>query len=295
MNKTTMGYGTMKKPLLFILYAYFACTFLSLPLRSQEQNQANQVAANDAKYDYYPLAFYDPRIRLKKVSFVRRHADNGKGEFLDVQIELESRVMSSHNYSIYVIAAHERDAQNDEERALVPYPSWRPYNPLAEKKILTFVNIMPVNIPVVEIWGEEEYKRKQEEVDKMISRGFTAEMPEPSFDEFMLYLTKNPQKALPFTLYGEEGPIREKMLVHNYVPQTEEERKNWKHETLKDHTYTMYSTKYKTTIISHHYTQYRPNFYTFNKVGILVFDPTKEKNNLILRRIIDIGKLKMAY
>jgi len=285
----------MKKLSIYTLIALFS--FSLQPAWSQNQ-QGEQVAARQNQNEpasYYPLAFYDPRIRLKKVSFVRRHADTGKGEFLDVQVELESRVLQAHNYSIYVIAVHERDAQNDEERALIPYPSWRPYNPQKEKRIVTFSNIMPVNIPAVEIWGEEELKRKQEEVDKMILRGFTAELGEPNFDEYIKYLSLNPGKALPFTLYGEEGPAKDKILVHNYIPQTPEEKQAWRHETLKEHTYTMYSSKYKTTIITHHYTQYRPNFYTFNKVGILIFDPTKEKNNLIIRRIIDLGNLKMSY
>jgi hypothetical protein len=259
-----------------------------------ENQGGNQVAANGNAEPYYPLAFYDPRIRLKKISFVRRHADTGKGEFLDVQIELQSRVAKAHNYSIYVIAVHERDAQNDDEISLVPYPSWRPYNPKKEKKIVTFSNIMPADVPPVEIWGEEELKKRQEEIDKMILRGYEADLGEPNFDEYMRYLSMNPGKALPFTLYGEEGPAKEKILVHNYTAQTEEERKVWRHETLKDHTYTMYSAKYQATIITHHFTKYRPNFYTFNKVGILIFDPTKEKNNLIMRKIIDIGDLKMS-
>lgn len=261
---------------------------------NNNQNQGNQVAANQ-KEPYYPLAFYDPKIRLKKVSFVRRHADTGKGEFLDVQIELQSRSRKPHNYSIYVIAVHERDGQNDDERKLVPYPSWRPYNPLAEKRVVTFSNLLPADVPPVEIWGEEELKKRQEHVDKMILRGYEAELGEPNFDEYMRYLSLNPGKALPFTLYGEEGPAKEKILVHNYTPQTQEEKEKWRHETLKDHTYTMYSAKYQTTIITHHYTQYRPDFYTFNKVGILIFDPAKEKNNLVLRRIIDIGDIKMTY
>ncbi|WCL50530.1 hypothetical protein [Leptospira sp. GIMC2001] len=244
---------------------------------------------------YYPLAYFDPRIKLKKVSFVRRHADTGKGEFLDVQIELESKVMQAHNYSIYVIAVHERDSQNDDERQLVPYPSWRPFNPKAIQKRVTFSNIMPANVPSKEIWGEETYNKRQEEVDKQILRGYNAEIGEPNFDEYMRYLTMNPGKALPFTLYGEEGPAKDKILVHNYTGQTPDEKKGWRHETLKDHTYTLYSNKYQSTIITHHYTQYRPNFLTFNKIGILIFDPNKEKNNLLVRRIVDIGDLKMTY
>lgn len=284
----------MKKPLTILSFALLSLIMQPVVYAQGAAEGGQQTAVVD-KEPYYPLAFYDPRIKLKKVSFVRRHADTGKGEFLDVQIELESKVLKANNYSVYVIAVYERDGQNDEEAAIVPYPSWRPYNPDKEKRIVTFSNIMPVNISPVEIWGEEELNRRQEEVDKMILRGYQAELGEPNFDEYMRYLSMNPAKALPFTLYGEEAPTKEKSLVHNYTGQTPEEKQAWRHETLKNHTYTMYSNKYQTTITSHHYTQYRPGFYTFNKVGILIFDPNKEKNNLLIRKIIDIGDLKMTY
>ncbi|NCN11516.1 MAG: hypothetical protein GW938_16895 [Leptospira sp.] len=288
----------MKKILIILTSILFTLPY-SRDSWAQNQGGAEGTGQNTAsvnnKEPYYPLAYYDPRIKLKKVSFVRRHADTGKGELLDVQIELESRTNKPNNYSIYVIAVNERDAQNDDERKLVPYPSWRPWNPKADKRIVTFSNIMPVNVEPKEIWGEEAFNKKQAEVDKMILRGYEAEMGEPNFDEYMRYLTENPAKALPFTLYGEEGPAKDKILVHNYTNQTAEEKKSFRHETLKDHSYTLYSNKYQSTIITHHYTEYRPNFKTFNKVGILVFDPNKEKNNLLIRRIIDIGDLKMTY
>jgi hypothetical protein len=284
----------MKKPLTILSFALLSLIMQPV-VYAQGVAEGGQQTAAVNKEPYYPLAFYDPRIKLKKVSFVRRHADTGKGEFLDVQIELESKVLKANNYSVYVIAVHERDGQNDEEIAVVPYPSWRPYNPDKLKRIVTFSNTMPVNLSPSEVWGEEEMKKKQEEVDKMILRGYNAELGEPNFDEYMRYLSMNPSQALPFTLYGEEAPAKEKTLVHNYTGQTPEEKEAWRHETLKNHTYTMYSNKYQTTIISHHYTQYRPGFYTFNKVGILIFDPSKEKNNLLIRKIIDIGDLKMTY
>jgi len=49
------------------------------------------------------------------------------------------------------------------------------------------------------------------------------------------------------------------------------------------------------TIITHHHTQFRPNFLTSNKIGILIFDPNKDKNNFLVRRIVDIGDLKRTY
>lgn len=246
-------------------------------------------------YDIYPLAIYDHRIRMKHVSFIRRHADTGRGEFLDVQIELESRVPEDHNYAIYVLAAYERDRVNDAERKLVPYPEWRKFDPLKEDRILYFTNVMPTPVTAKEVWGEELYNKKKSDIEKLHWKGFEAEVPEPTFDEVVDYLCKNPAKALPITLFGENGPTKDKVVVYNYIAQTPDEKKRYVHDTLPKHTYTIYNNKYQASITSHHYTQYRPNFLTFNKVAVLVFDTTKPSNGLLIRKFFDISDLKITY
>ncbi|EMY03388.1 hypothetical protein LEP1GSC029_1346 [Leptospira interrogans str. 2002000626] len=45
--------------------------------------------------------------------------------------------------------------------------------------------------------------------------------------------------------------------------------------------------------MSHHYTEYRPGYVTYNKVVVLIFNPLKEKNKLVYRRFIDIGGIKL--
>lgn len=86
-------------------------TLLTCALFAQEsgntQGTGNAVASSKDNRDLYPLSMYDSRIRLKGVNFVRRHADTGKGEFLDVQVELESRVPENNEYAIYVLAGFE--------------------------------------------------------------------------------------------------------------------------------------------------------------------------------------------
>ncbi|GBF49688.1 hypothetical protein LPTSP4_12040 [Leptospira ryugenii] len=256
----------------------------------------NTISQGDNKeiHDLYPLSIYDTRIRLKKVSFVRRHADTGKGEILDVLVEIESRVMENHDYAIYVLAAYERDLVNDAERKLIPYPEWRKYDPKKEARTLFFTNVMPTPVSAKEVWGEEVYKKKIAEVEKLHWQGYEAEIPEPTFTEVVDYLCKNQAKALPFTLFGESGPSQDKVVVHNYVAQTPEEKKKQVHETLPKHTYTIYNNKYQAAITSHHYTQYRPNFLPFNKVAVLIFDTKKPVNGLLFRRFFDITDLKLS-
>lgn len=291
-----IGSRNMNKTLLAFSFSLFTCVLLAQDTGTPggTTTPKDQGATSEVR-DLYPLSIYDPRIRLKNVSFVRRHADTGKGEFLDVQVELESRVQETQEYAIYVLAAYEGDRTNPEERKLIPYPKWRKNDPEKEARTLYFTNVMPTPVTATEVWGEEVYKKKKMEIEKLYYQGFEAEMPEPTFTEVVDYLCKNNAKALPFTLYGEMGPEKAKAVVYNYVPQTPEEKKRYVHETLPKHTYTIYNNKYLTTISSHHYTQYRPNFYSFNKVAVLVFDTKKTANSLLFRKFIDIKDLKITY
>lgn len=286
MNKTIFAFSLILFS--FVLFAQDGGT------PGGKEKPKDQGATSDSR-DLYPLSSYDPRIRLKNISFVRRHADTGKGEFLDVQIELESRVQEPHEYAVYVLAAYEGDRTNPEERKLVPYPKWRKNDPEKEDRTLYFTNVMPTPITSKEVWGEELYNKKRKEMEKRHFQGFEAEMPEPTFTEVVDYLCKNNSKALPFTLYGELGPEKDKAVIYNYVAQTAEEKKKYVHETLPKHTFTIYNNKYRATITSHHYTQYRPNFFTFNKVAVLVFDTKKQTNSLLFRKFLDIKDLKITY
>ncbi|MDF3819154.1 hypothetical protein P3G55_04555 [Leptospira sp. 96542] len=285
----------MNNKILALSFSLLACALFAQDQGAPTGTQGQQASNSQNSRELYPLSIYDSRIRMKNVSFVRRHADTGKGEFLDVMVELESRVSEDHEYAIYVLAAFEGDKTNPEERKLIPFPAWRKNDPEREARSLYFSNIMPTPFTAKEIWGEELFAKKKEETEKLHYQGFEAEMPEPTFTEVVDYLCKNNAKALPFTLFGEMGPSKEKTVVYNYVAQTAEEKKRQVHETLPKHTYTIYNNKYRATITSHHYTQYRPNFKTFNKVAVLVFDTKKPNNSLLFRRFYDIGDIKITY
>jgi len=283
------------------LYILTFFSLLTLALGAQDQgtsvsSNSGATSSQGAKdiHDLYPLSIYDPRIRLKTVSFVKRHADTGRGEFLDVLVEIESRVMENHDYAIYVLAGYEKSDINESERKTIPYPIWRKYDPHKESLSLYFSNVMPTPVTSKDIWGEEKYKKKIADIEKLHWEGFEAEIPEPTFGEVVDYLCKNQAKALPFTLFGESGPTPDKIVVHNYIAQTPEEKKKQVHETLPKHTYTIYNNKYQASITSHHYSQYRPNFLSFNKVAVLVFDTKRQANSLLFRKFFDISDLKLS-
>ncbi|TGK05382.1 hypothetical protein EHQ53_17245 [Leptospira langatensis] len=274
----------------------FILLFLLLGSAASGQNNAEKdTKSGSGGVEYYPLAYYDDRLLVKEVSFFRRHADNGKGEFMDVMVELENRDFDAANFSIYILAVNETPLSRvDDRRDLVPFPKWRQYDVEENTKVVNFHNLVPVKLDNKAVWGEKRYGDVKKDYDDKIARGEKIKMPNPNLDELVHYLTNNPKDALPIVLYGEEGPTKDKVLISNFVPQSPEDLQKQKHDTLSKHTYTIYNAKYKTTIFSHHYSEYRPGYFTFNKVVVLIFNPQKDKNKLVYRKLIDINGLKLV-
>ncbi|MBE7412210.1 MAG: hypothetical protein L6Q54_12230 [Leptospiraceae bacterium] len=263
------------------------------PATAEKKDEVTSDKYGDLK-DYYPLAIYDSRFKVGKISFVRRHAGNGKGEFMDAQIEIENHVYEPLNLSIYVLAVNESDSIDKDARNLVPYPAWRNFDPKKVNHIVNFSNLVPENIDVKEIWGEKRYNERKAEIEARQLRGEKVKIGEPSLSEYVLYLSRNPQKSMAFTLYGEMGPPSDKIILHNLKSPGEDEERRQINTQADKHNYTIYNARYQTTIFSHHYTQYRPNYFTFNKVVILIFDQAKQTNKLVYRNFLDIGNLKLT-
>ncbi|MBM9502037.1 hypothetical protein JWG44_17410 [Leptospira sp. 201903071] len=247
----------------------------------------------DGGTDYYPLSFYDERLAVKNISFFRRHSDNGKGEFLDVMVELENRDFEPAKFSAYIIAVNETSSVSAEKRELVPFPKWRGYDSENNTLVINFQNLMPQKLEPKAVWGEERFNKVKKEYDDKIAKGETVKMGIPALTEIVTYLTNHPENALEFTIFGEQGPKKDQVLLSNFVDQTEEEKKKQSHDSLNKHTYTIYNAKYKTTLMSHHYTEYRPGYVSYNKVVILIFNPLKEKNKLVYRRFMDVSGIKL--
>ena len=256
---------------------------------------AQEKANNTASGYILPIPVYDPKLKVKNVTFIRRHAENGKGELLDVQVDMENMTTSTTEYKVYVLALHEQDDMAKYDDPMIPYPTWRKTIPEMDKKVVLFSNLMPNNVNPKEIWGEELYQKKIKTVEEKQLAGYRVQLQDPSMHEYIQYLLRNPTKALSFKLYGMQGPTKDKILDHNYIGQTAEEKKLQKHDSLGKHTYTVYSGKYTSTVVSHHYSEYRPGFTTFNKVVLMIFDPLRTKNKLVYRKIIEIDKVKLTY
>ncbi len=245
--------------------------------------------------DYTPLPILDPSFTVRGVNFLRRAAHNGKGDVLDVQFNVENQEGGpSREYSFYVLAYHE--AKNPVFNKLAPPPEWRENDPNKKNTIIKYSVLVPNPLPnqdsakkVItptpkDVWGDASLKQKTDKVDFNRSKGYEALLGEPNLNEYMIYLAKNPDKSQKFQLAGE---AIDKPTVSNYESSDAELKRDMNLTAVNMHTFTIFNAKYKTTISTHHYSEFRPNFVFFNRVAILIFDKDKK---LVYRTIQDIGK-----
>lgn len=278
-------------------YLFLSLTFsLTLTLTAQEAKNTPPPAKDGAKSeakkedtlamlkDYTPIAQLDPSFSVKEISYLKRAAHNGKGDVLDVQVNLENNENTTRDYSVYVFAYHE--SKIPVVNKLAPPPAWRENDPHKLDTTVDFSVLSPEKIAPKDVWGEDGLKAKQEKAEKEKLKGFYYVVGEPSLNEYMLYLTKKPEKALKIKLYSAEVP-KDKAIETNFKNDEAELKRDVNYKAVDTHTYTVFNSKYKTNITTHHYSEHRNNYFFFNKVAVLIFD---SKNALVYRSIEDIGK-----
>jgi hypothetical protein len=234
--------------------------------------------------DYTPIAQLDPSFSVTGITYLKRAAHNGKGDVLDVQVNLENNDTTTRDYSIYVFAYHE--SKIPVVNKLAPPPVWRENDPHKLDTTVDFSVLCPEKITPETIWGADGLKARQEKSEKEKLKGFYYVTGEPSLNEYMLYLTKKPEKALKIKLYSEAVP-KEKVTETNFKNDEAELKRDMNNKAVDTHTYTVFNSKYKTTVTTHHYSEHRNKYFFFNKVAVLIFN---DKNALVYRSIEDIGK-----
>ncbi len=253
------------------------------PAKEGAKSEAKDVTLAMLK-DYVAVPALDPSFTVNDISYLRRSAHNGKGDVLDVQINISNNEPSLRDYSIYVLAYHE--SKIPVTNPLAPPPVWRENDPNKLDTRIDFSVLAPEKITPEDVWGKDGLKARQDKAEVKKSKGYTFVVGEPSLNEYLLYLSKNTGKALKFKLYYEEVP-KEKLTESNYKKSDEELKRDMNNTAATSHTYTVFNSKYKTTITTHHYSEHRANFFFFNRVAVLIFDA---KNALVYRSIQEIGK-----
>ncbi|MDX1960846.1 MAG: hypothetical protein SFU98_19900 [Leptospiraceae bacterium] len=229
----------------------------------------------------------DPLLEVGKINLTRKVAGSARGEFLDVQFNLNNKDFKTKEYQVYVLAVNEGTVP-------VYYKSkWRPDDPQEGVYVVRHNALSPEPLKEGAVLGDKATKVVQEETQNRILDGrLVKEQLEPNLDDYIAYLIKNSDKALKVKLFGDESPKKEEALISNFKMDDAELNRDVNYAT-EAHTYTVIATKYQTQISTHHYSLYRPDYKFFNKVVILVFDNSRPRNKLVYRAIQNIGNLKL--
>jgi hypothetical protein len=287
----------------------FLSTLLVLILASQIFAEGENVASNSAPpeetaeqgvtrrkerrkelysttLEYQALPTPDPLLSVGPVNYLRNYASSGRGEFLNISFDLKYSGQQTKEYLVYVMALNEQEVP-------VPYPAkWRGNDPQKNIKKVFFQKLSPELLDEKTVLGDKAFTDYENDKVRSVLNNTLLRESEPFLDSYINYLIKNPDKALKVKLYGDESPSNADFNLSNIEVSQDERSRDVNYSTEK-HTYSIQASKFKTNVTTHHYSQYRNGYLFFNKVVILVFDPSRPNNKLIHRSIQTIKNLKI--
>jgi len=242
----------------------------------------------EAAKDIQAVVTPDPDLTVNNFSLLKNYAASGRGEFLNVSFNLVNKTNKTKEYQIYVLAGWEEDEK-------VAYPSrWRKGDPQIGIHLLRFQKLSPEPIDDKVVLGDKAFEERENlrykaQINELPLRDYDNEL---TFEGYDHYLIKNQDKALKLKVYGDEAPPKSEQILSNIEYKKEEIDRDVNYSTEK-HTYTIQSTKFNTTLTTHHYSQYREDYKFFNKVLVLIFDPTRPAaKKLVFRKLLNFDSIK---
>ncbi len=267
----------------FLLFFFSLALFgQNPPIRETTTEQPKEKGDIIKIQDYFPVSMEDPKISVTDVSVDRRFSPDGKGEILDIFFNIDNNTSERIDLFVWVIAYYETDAVEKEERRIVPYPPWRVYDPDKRTYITRFIKITPKDIPIDKIWNPEDpdYQKYHNIIKRM--RNVVGNLKVigdvyPPVWKYVSYIMRYPTQGVPTIMYGDLGPTPDKLLFTNYIPPTPEEKRTKIFKHIPEHSFTINYNRRRTIFRSHHYSDYRADYYFFNTFRILIFDANKAK------------------
>ena len=233
----------------FILCSTF---FLAAPgLISQEKAKTDQTSGRS---EHVTGILHDDRFKIENLSFLRRYAPSGRGEFFEVIFDIVNKDIDTLDLKIFIIGFHEKTGADLEYRKRTPYPSWRKRDLEKEIHRITYLDsIPPINSADVEPF--------ETQVDKAVS-ALSIKKVYPAFLAYVKYVEQNSESGIPVKLYGiENEPAVGTTRSVKYCKITE--------------------GPLKTNISGTLFTKYHPDVYKipdfFNHIGIVIYDTELKK------------------
>ena len=239
---------------------------------------------NESLKDQQSLPTEDPNLEVRNTNYLKTYASSGRGEFLNVTFDLINKSEKTKEYLVYVLALHEAVVP-------VPYPSnWRADDPQKNIKIIKFQKLSPELLEDKIVIGEKTTADMANLKYKSVLNQSLNRLDEPGLDNFINYLIKNPDKALKVKVFGNESPAKSEYITSNLSTLKEERDRDVNYAT-ENHTWTIQNNKFTTTVTTHHFSLYRNDYLFFNKILVLVFDPSRPNQKLVYRSLQTLNGL----
>lgn len=227
--------------------------------------------------NYNPTANFDPRFQISNIQYDVRLDPNGQGEFLDITLVLQNGTQTDIDLYAVILAYYETNAVDKETRKLIPYPVWRVNDPDKYKYVIHNIAITPTDIEKEKIWNENDvdYQRYMKTVNRMrnsVGASVVIPDPKPPAWKYFNYIMKNTKVGLKFKLHGIKAPKYGEHIMTNYIPVTEEQKRNYDYLSIHKHKYTVEYFQKRTIFRSHHLALYGPDFHNYNHFAIFLFN-----------------------
>ena len=129
----------------------------------------------------------DGRIFVNHFSLFKRFTSNGRGEYLEVLIDIENKTDEDLNFKFFVLGFHEVNKIDKAKRRYIPYPTWRERDFEAENLSIVYLD----SIPKI---SEEKLKNFVPNLNKYAS-----------FLQYINYINKNPDDGIDVFISGLNG------------------------------------------------------------------------------------------
>lgn len=233
----------------------------------------------------------DERIAVENVSFWKKNATDGKGDYLELSFDIVNKTEDPIPLKMFLIAFNERDLVDKEYRRFVEYPKWRVFD--EDKKMHKL--ILFDSIPAINHQEVAAFARKKEEaiaksggfkprIDEEESTGNKKKVTLKKFLQYVQYIHENPNSGIDILLQGYENT--------NYNIKCASEAKAGKECLKKKGAYLIEEKALKANVWAKLLARYTVDKKFFNHLGIVLYDPEAKK--IVHRQFYSIsGRFKI--
>ncbi|MFO1527917.1 MAG: hypothetical protein U1F16_18240 [Turneriella sp.] len=223
----------------------------------------------------------DERVSVENVSFWKKNATDGKGDYLEVTFDIVNKTEENIPLKMFIIAFNEKDLVDKEYRRYVEYPRWRKFD--EDKKLHKVVLFN--SIPEFNDAKHEEVaayaRNKEKAAAEMGKYTLPEQQPAPAgskkkvtlqdFLRYVQYIHDKPESGLDVMLQGFE---------------------NTKFTRKVEPTYRIEEKALKVNVWGKLLSKYRVDRKFFNHLGLILYDTESKK--IVHRQFYSInGRFKI--